>query len=84
MAAGIPIICSDFPLWKGIVESAGCGVCVNPFDTEAIANEIARLCNDKETARTMGANGRKAVEEKYNWNSQSAVLLGLYNSLLNK
>ncbi|MBQ5458476.1 MAG: glycosyltransferase, partial [Bacteroidales bacterium] len=84
MAAGIPIICSDFPLWKGIVESAGCGVCVNPFDTEAIANEIARLCNNKETARTMGANGRKAVEEKYNWNSQSAVLLGLYNSLLNK
>lgn len=84
MAAGIPIICSDFPLWKGIVESAGCGVCVNPFDTEAIANEIARLCNEKETARTMGANGRKTVEEKYNWNSQSAVLLDLYNSLLNK
>ena len=81
MAAGIPVICSDFALWKGIVESAGCGVCINPFDTEAIAREITRLCNDKETAKRMGENGRNAVEEKYNWATQEKELFDLYSEL---
>ena len=84
MAAGIPIICSNFPLWKDIVESAGCGICIDPFDTEAIANEITRFCNDKETARKMGENGRKAVEKTYNWTTQEKELLDLYNNIINK
>ena len=84
MAAGIPIICSDFPLWKDIVESAECGVCVNPFDTEAIANEITRFCNDKETAKKMGENGRKAVEETYNWATQEKELYDLYDFFMNR
>ncbi|MBO7651179.1 MAG: glycosyltransferase family 4 protein [Bacteroidales bacterium] len=84
MAAGIPIICSDFPLWKEIVETAGCGVCVNPFDAEAIANEITRFCKDKETARKMGENGRKAVEKTYNWATQEKELIDLYDNIINK
>ena len=84
MAAGIPIICSDFPLWKEIVETAGCGVCVNPFDAEAIANEITRFCKDKETARKMGENGRKAVEKTYNWATQEKELIHLYDNIINK
>lgn len=83
MAAGIPIICSDFALWKTIVENAQCGVCVNPFDTEAIAHEITRLCNDKEYARLLGSNGRNAVEQTYNWSSQEKVLYDLYAELCN-
>ena len=84
MAAGIPVICSDFAFWKEIVEKNECGVCVNPFDTDAIAKEISRLCNDKDTAKRIGENGRKAVEEKYNWSTQENELCALYSKLSNK
>ncbi|MBQ7489492.1 MAG: glycosyltransferase family 4 protein [Bacteroidales bacterium] len=83
MAAGIPVICSDFPLWKSIVYESGCGVCVNPQDLEKISEEIISITENPEKAREMGENGHKAVLEKYNWGTQEKILLELYNSLLN-
>ena len=84
MAAGIPVICSDFKLWRDIVEGSGCGVCVNPFDIKGVAAAIRDIVDNPERAREMGTNGRKAVLEKYNWNTQSEILLDLYNSLLDR
>jgi len=42
---------------------------------EAIAEAIDRLLRDHELARTLGMNGRKAVEERYNWAYDEQVLL---------
>jgi glycosyltransferase involved in cell wall biosynthesis len=81
MAAGVPVIASDFPLWKEIIEGNHCGICVDPLDIPAIAEAITTLASDRRLATEMGRNGRKAVVEKYNWKSQEAVLLGLYESL---
>jgi len=81
MAAGIPVVASGFPLWKEIVEGNRCGICVDPLDTAAIAEAITTLATDRRLALEMGCNGRKAVAEKYNWKSQEAILLGLYESL---
>jgi glycosyltransferase involved in cell wall biosynthesis len=80
MAAGIPVIASDFPLWRGIVEDSGCGLCVNPLDPGAIAAAIDRLASDTPLARRMGVNGRRAIEEKYNWNREAQKLLLFYSS----
>ena len=84
MAAGIPVICSDFKLWRDIVEGSGCGVCVNPFDIEKVAAAIRDIVDNPVRAHEMGANGHRAVLEKYNWNTQSEILLDLYNSLLDR
>ena len=32
MAAGLPIICSDFPVWRELVERHRLGLCVDPED----------------------------------------------------
>ncbi|MBO4646320.1 MAG: glycosyltransferase family 4 protein [Bacteroidales bacterium] len=83
MAAGIPVICSDFPLWRDIVEGAHCGICVNPFDTDATARAIRQIADQPSLAAEMGANGRKAAVEKYSWDSQAEILIHLYQILLN-
>ena len=82
MSAGLPVIASNFPLWREIIEGNACGICVDPLDPRAIAAAIDRLVDNPEMARQMGENGRKAVLERYNWDHEEKRLLALYESLL--
>ena len=82
MAAGIPVVASDIPLWREIVEDANCGICVDPFVPESIADAILYLVDDLDEARLLGQNGRKAVLEKYNWPMEEKKLVSLYTELL--
>lgn len=78
MAAGLPVICSDFPLWKQIVEENGCGICVNPEDTDQIAEAVKYLLENQELAKEMGDRGQKAAEKKYQWSTEGRRLIKLY------
>ena len=84
LSAGIPVIASNFPLWKEIVEGNNCGICVDPQSPEEIAKAIEYLINRPEIAKQMGENGRKVVEEKYNWENERKRLLEVYSILVNK
>lgn len=81
MSAGLPIIVSNFSRWKEFVEKNKCGICVNPSDANEIANAIRWIINHPDEARIMGENGRKAVMEKYNWESESKKMLSIYHKL---
>jgi glycosyltransferase involved in cell wall biosynthesis len=81
MRAGIPIICTDFLLWKQIIDEEQCGICVNPRNIKNIVDAINYLIANPEKAQKMGIAGQKAVKEKYNWSTQEKILLDLYNSL---
>lgn len=83
MSAGIPIITSNFPLWREIVEGAECGLCIDPLDPSAIAKAIEYLIDHSDEAEQMGKNGRLAVEEKYNWRIEEQKIFKLYQGLLN-
>ena len=82
MSAGIPVIASDFPLWRSIIEESGCGLVVDPLDTNAIAAAIEHLLTDSAQAEAMGARGRRAVEERFNWDVEERNLLSFYSSIL--
>jgi glycosyltransferase involved in cell wall biosynthesis len=82
MAAGIPVVASDFPLWRLIVEGAECGLLVNPLDASATANAVMYLVDHPEERGRMGRNGRKAVETRYNWSLEAPELLRLYAEVL--
>lgn len=81
MSAGIPVIASDFPLWRDIVEGSGCGICVDPLDSAQIARAIEEFVRDPKRARLIGANGRKAVVERYNWAIEERKLCAYYDKL---
>lgn len=78
MAAGIPVVCSDFPLWEGIVKEANCGICVNPEDEGEILNAINTLIDDRELAQKMALNGKAAIQNKYNWKIEEAKMIKFY------
>ena len=84
MSAGLPVIASNFPLWKEIVEGDNCGLTVNPMNPREIAAATEYLLERPELMEEMGKNGRKAVLEKYNWEQEAKKLLILYGKLLHK
>ncbi len=83
MAIGLPIITSDFPLYKSVVEENKTGFCVNPFSATEIANAILNIHRDAEKSKQMAEKCKTIVENKYNWNSEISTLLNVYSQLLN-
>ena len=84
MSAGIPIIASNFPWWREIIEKEKCGLLVNPLDAEEIAKAMWWILEYPEEAELMGMRGRKAVERKYNWDTEAVKLVKLYNEFIKK
>jgi glycosyltransferase involved in cell wall biosynthesis len=82
MAASIPVIVSDFPLWREIIDYAGCGLLVNLLNSRAIVDSIVYLFEHPEEADAMGKRGRKAIIERYNWSNEEKKLLRLYKNLI--
>jgi glycosyltransferase involved in cell wall biosynthesis len=84
MSAGIPVVASNFPLWRDIVEKNNCGICVDPHDPAALGAAIDALVENPARAMEMGINGRNAVIAKYNWQTEERKLLELYDYLSGK
>ena len=78
MEAGLPIICTDYDLWKEIIDKYDCGICVEPNNTKQIEEAIQFLISNKEKAYQMGQNGRKAVLLEYNWSTQEKEYLRIF------
>ncbi|RRV17557.1 glycosyltransferase [Pseudomonas saudiphocaensis] len=81
MAAGVPVIASNFPLWREIIEGNDCGLCVDPLDPAAIAKAVDYLVAHPKAAEQMGRNGQKAVERRYNWAFEEQKLLSFYKEI---
>ena len=82
MNAGIPVIASNFPVWREIVEGNECGLCVDPLDPEAIGAAIDFFVTHPTKAQLMGENGRQAVFKKYNWKTEELKLFTFYKNLI--
>ncbi|NLX90387.1 MAG: glycosyltransferase family 4 protein [Firmicutes bacterium] len=81
MEAKLPVICTDYLLWKEIINEYKCGICVNPDNVAEIKEAIEYIINNPKEAEQMGENGRRAVLEKFNWGTQEKVLLEIYEVL---
>lgn len=81
MAAGLPVIASDFPRWRELVEGAGCGLLVDPASPQAIADAVTWLLDHPAEAQAMGQRGAAAVASRYNWTHEARTLVALYRGL---
>lgn len=81
MSSGVPVISSDFPLWREIILGNNCGMCVDPTSPKAIAEAIQYIIDNSENAKEMGINGLKSVTEKYNWENERKKLFEVYNKI---
>ncbi|MHB9027614.1 MAG: glycosyltransferase family 4 protein [Candidatus Latescibacterota bacterium] len=82
LSAGLPVVCSDFPLFRELDDGTGACLFVDPLDPRAIADAILHLLTHPEEAEAMGRRGRSAIRERFNWSSEERTLLELYESLL--
>jgi glycosyltransferase involved in cell wall biosynthesis len=84
MEAGIPVIASNFKILQDIIEKANCGFCLDPLNTALVSDKISELIKFPDLAKTMGENGRKAINENYSWQKESEKLLAVYEAILNE
>ena len=84
MASGLPVVASNFPLWKEILEKNDCGICVDPTSPQEIASAIRTLLGSPKKAEEMGARGKKLVESMLNWSFQEKILIDLYRDFTRK
>ena len=82
MSAGLPVVASDFPLWRSIIQEVGCGLLVDPTNPAAIAEAIRWLLERPAEAESMGLRGREAVRRIYNWENEQQKLVELYARLM--
>jgi glycosyltransferase involved in cell wall biosynthesis len=81
MMAGIPVLASDFPEMKEIVEGERVGLTCDPASAEAIAAAIRSLRDDPEGRKAMGRRARGLAESRYNWDAEKDKLLEVYERL---
>jgi glycosyltransferase involved in cell wall biosynthesis len=79
LAAGIPVIASNFPEFTEILE--GCGVQVDPKDPVQIERAIRELLSDPARLAEMSKTGRERVLSSYCWESEGTRLVGFCTQL---
>lgn len=80
MAAGRPIIANEVGDLGQIVRETGCGLLLSEITPDAISAAIQKL-SDPVYRERLGASGRIAAQEKYNWASASQLLQDIYAKL---
>ena len=73
MAAGIPVLASDAEPMKRIITETACGLVFDSGDATSMAKALTTL-RDPELRLRLGANGRRAIETRYNWDADAKIL----------
>ncbi|GAB2912888.1 glycosyltransferase family 4 protein [Paralcaligenes ginsengisoli] len=84
MAAGLPILASNFPLWENILRETGAGEVVDPLSPSDIANKITTLLSSEEDLNNMALSGISATSSKYSWSLEEQKLSKFYEGLMGK
>lgn len=82
MSAGLPVLASNFPVWKELLDTTGAGLVADPMNPASIAEAIASIIRDPAAGQAMGQRGHRAVVEKYQWKFEEAKLTQLYSEVL--
>ncbi|MCL1897213.1 MAG: glycosyltransferase [Micrococcales bacterium] len=81
LAAGLPVVASDFPLWREILSEPAAGQLVNPADPEAIALAVRRYAQNPDLLAEHAASARQ-LAKRFNWQSEAKVLGQVYQAVL--
>ncbi len=81
MAAGLPVVASNFPPIAAVWREAQFGALVDPTDPQAAVAQIRYWWEHPDEARAAGEKGRQAILRKYNWEAVIQQLDELYGSL---
>lgn len=82
LAAGLPVVVSDFPELRRITTVHDVGLVCDPTDPRSIAESVERILGEDADVRfARRARARAAFEDRYNWERQEAALIDGYGHL---
>jgi len=81
MAAGLPVMVSDRPALRALVERYGCGITADEGDPQSIALAVNSVLGDPARTQQMGAAGRRAFEQVFCYERQFAPALEVFRAL---
>ena len=81
MACETPVVCSDIPGFRDVVEHEREALMFPCGDAGALADELVRLLDDEALRLRLGAAGR-ATAEAYGWPSVTRAVLDIYSDVL--
>ena len=84
MAASLPVVATNVGMLPELLREGENGFLVEPCAAEAMTEQLARLVNEPELARRLGAAGRWQVEREYSLAAMLQRYEELYLSLLEK
>jgi glycosyltransferase involved in cell wall biosynthesis len=82
MMCGTPILVNRDTSTAKKVLKENCGLVVDVNNAGEIRDAIIKLRDDPELCKELGANGRRAYEERYSWAIMEQRLLDCYTKLL--
>ncbi|MDX1436031.1 MAG: glycosyltransferase family 4 protein [Anaerolineales bacterium] len=83
-ASGRPIVASDFPGPRSVVQPGRNGLLVPPGDSQALADALEKLAIDPELRAEMGTAGRQIALERFTTDRLNAARMKVYEQLLSK
>ncbi len=84
MASCVPVIVSDIPGVRDVIDEGKHGLLTEPMNSEDLAGKIRTLIENPDMADRMGKNGRKRVEEKFTWSKVAKEIEEVYESILSE
>ncbi len=80
-ACGVPIVCSDLPSTREIIENGMNGLLVTPENEDELAEAITRILIDERLAKRLSVEGLRRVRS-YSWRESTKKLEGVYERAL--
>lgn len=78
---GIPIIASDCTAQKKVIKEMNAGLVYEARNIQALSSCMEKLYKNKKLKAKLGENGKKGVEENYNWENKSKELIRMYKNI---
>jgi glycosyltransferase involved in cell wall biosynthesis len=82
LACGKPIVASNIPGVKDLIDLSGGGISVPSENPEELANAVVKLISDQEMRNIMGEQGRKYVFETHSWDGVARKILDICHEII--
>jgi phosphatidylinositol alpha-mannosyltransferase len=83
LAAGLPVVASDIPAYRSVLQRGAAGLLVPPGDPYQLADELARVLADRELRSGLTGRGTEAVQQ-YAWGRVADQVVEAYEDALDR
>lgn len=81
MAAGLPVVVSDIPAFRLMIQDGNNGVFFDTYDSDDLSNKIIIILGDKKVRDELGKNANKYILENYTLQSMLEKYQNLYHEI---